>query len=129
MFSKGSKWLTDLVDIYRTQDVSIGSLTRKEKINISENVPCRVYRSNAAKLAKFYGVGNVSGSEMIAVKTGTDLSEGDFLVVKRGGVLGKWKGKEERYVTGRVQDYYEPFGGVAVGLEHTQAEVTLEMWT
>ena len=50
-------WYTDRMDIHRVKPVKDGALTRHERVQVSEDVPCRIYRSGVhdAVYRRLYG--------------------------------------------------------------------------
>lgn len=112
-------WYTDSVEVRRVQNVKVGGLTRKERVTVFENVPCRIYRSNDKPLATTQTASDVKQDAKLALANGWDIRAGDELLITRGGILGK-SGPVERYFAGTPQAYYEPFGAVIPGLAHQE---------
>ena len=113
-----SDWYTDLVDVYRIQPVKAGNLTRDERVRVGTAIPCRVY-STQIKGANPQPTAAVDRKEdKMACDIGTDIRIGDELIVTRGGVLGGTK--QERYLAGQPQDFYDPVGLVHTGLDHME---------
>lgn len=115
-------WYTDSVDVYRVQNVKVGSLTRKERTQVLSGVACRIYQSNDNPITTMQTAAGVKQSAKLALSNDVEIHAGDELLITRGGKLGK-SGMVERYFAGTPQAYYEPFGAVIPGLAHQ--EITL----
>ena len=112
-------WYTDTMSIYRTQEVMDGSLTRHERALVSENIPCRIYQSDNRTINMTETASNVDQSDHLACDISVDVRDGDEIIVKRGGRLGR-QGPTIRAFAGDPNLYYEPFGAIIPGLAHQE---------
>ena len=114
-----SDWYTDTMSIYRVQETLDGSLTRHERAQVSENIPCRVYQSDSRAINMTETAANVSQNDHLACDISVDVRAGDELVITRGGRLGK-PGPVIRAFAADPNFYYEPFGAILPGLAHQE---------
>ena len=114
-----SDWYTDTMSIYRVQETLDGSLTRHERVQVSENIPCRIYQSDSKAINMTETAANVSQNDHLACDVSVDVRAGDELVITRGGRLGK-PGPTIRAFAGEPNLYYEPFGAIIPGLAHQE---------
>ena len=114
-----SDWYTDTMSIYRVQETLDGSLTRHERVQVSENIPCRIYQSDSKAINMTETAANVSQNDHLACDVSVDVRAGDELVITRGGRLGK-PGPTIRAFAGEPNLYYEPFGAIIQGLAHQE---------
>lgn len=112
-------WYTDTMSIYRVQETMDGSLTRHERTQVSENIPCRVYQSDNKPINMTETAANVSQNDHLACDISVDVRAGDELVITRGGRLGK-PGPTIRAFAADPNLYYEPFGAIIPGLAHQE---------
>lgn len=112
-------WYTDRMDIYRATDVKEGALTRKERVKVQKDVPCRIYRPGARGPAMSQTAASVTSESKLACDNSVDICAGDELHITRGGMLGQ-TGKALRFFAGRPEKYYEPFGAVMPELSHQE---------
>ena len=112
-------WCTDLADIYRVQDVKDGALTRHERVQVSQGIPCRIYQSDNKPINMTQTASNVSQNDHLACDISVDIQAGDELLIHRGGRLGK-PGPTIRAFAGDPNLYYEPFGAIIPGLAHQE---------
>lgn len=112
-------WYTDTMSIYRVQEIMDGSLTRHERAQVSENIPCRIYQSDNKAINMADTAANVSQNDHLACDISVDVRAGDELVITRGGRLGK-PGPVIRAFAGEPNLYYEPFGAIIPGLAHQE---------
>lgn len=118
-------WYTDTMDVYRNMDVTHGNLDGKERRQVLEKVPCRIYsvKKNGPRQRQ---TGAVTDSvDKLSCDLTVDLKAGDELLVARGGMLGI-QGEPERYFADRPHPYYDPVGGVLSGLEHQEVALMTE---
>lgn len=119
-----SSWYTDLVDIFRVAEVTEDGLTRQKRVQIAQDVPCRVYSSQVGNLSVRDTAATIRASEKLSCSVDVDIMAGDELMVLRGGNL---KGRlfartpqRVRYLAGEPQDFYDPVGGARTTLEHKE---------
>lgn len=112
-------WYTDLMDVYRVQEVKDGSLTRHERAQVLAGVPCRVYRSGSRPINMTQTAANIKQEDKLACDVSVDVRAGDELRITRGGRLGK-PGPVVRAFASDPNLYYEPFGAVSLGLSHQE---------
>lgn len=115
-------WYTDTVDIYRVTDVADGALTRHERQQVAEGVPCRIYRSGDNPIRMSQQAASIQQTDKLACGLDVDIHAGDELIVTRGAKLGR-AGPVTRAFAADPVYYYEPFGAVIPGLAHQ--EITL----
>lgn len=118
-------WYTDSMMIYRNEDVTVGSINKKQRVLVKENIPCRVYSSkrNGPQMGK--NAATAGGTEKVSCDLNVDIKPGDELFIIRGGALGM-KNEPERYFSGKPQPYYDPVGGVLSGLEHQEVALLMD---
>lgn len=112
-------WYTDAMSIYRVQETMDGNLTRHERVQVSENIPCRIYQSDNRPINMAETAANLKESDHLACDVSVDVRAGDELVITRGGRLGK-PGPTIRAFAGEPNLYYEPFGAIIPGLAHQE---------
>ena len=112
-------WYTDTMSIYRVQETLDGSLTRHERAQVSENIPCRIYQSDNRPINMEQTAASLKESDHLACDISVDVRAGDELVITRGGRLGK-PGPVIRAFAGEPNPYYEPFGAIIPGLAHQE---------
>ena len=118
-------WYTDLVDIYRVQDVKDGALTRHERVQVSAGTPCRIYQSDNKPINMSQTASSVSQNDHLACDVSIDIHAGDELIITRGGKLGK-PGPTIRAFASDPNLYYEPFGAIIPGLAHQEVRLLQE---
>ena len=114
-----SDWYTDTMSIYRVQETLDGNLTRHERVQVSENIPCRIYQSDNRVINMEQTAASLKESDHLACDISVDVRAGDELVITRGGRLGK-PGPVIRAFAGEPNLYYEPFGAIIPGLAHQE---------
>ena len=112
-------WYTDTMSIYRVQETMDGNLTRHERVQVSENIPCRIYQSDNRPINMEQTAANLKESDHLACDVSVDVRAGDELVITRGGRLGK-PGPTIRAFAADPNLYYEPFGAIIPGLAHQE---------
>lgn len=112
-------WYTDAMSIYRVQETMDGNLTRHERVQVSEDIPCRIYQSDNRPINMAETAANLKESDHLACDVSVDVRAGDELVITRGGRLGK-PGPTIRAFAGEPNLYYEPFGAIIPGLAHQE---------
>ena len=112
-------WYTDTMSIYRVQETMDGNLTRHERVQVSEDIPCRIYQSDNRPINMAETAANLKESDHLACDVSVDVRAGDELVITRGGRLGK-PGPVIRAFAGEPNLYYEPFGAIIPGLSHQE---------
>ena len=126
MFSNPTEnWYTDTATISRVESYKVGSLTKKRRITIAENVPCRVYSNAKPPTVMKDTAAQANPSDMLACDNEIDIRAGDEITVVRGGMLGSEK-KPQRYFAGLPVNYYEPIGGVVPNLAHQEVPISGE---
>lgn len=114
-----SDWYTDTMSIYRVQETMDGNLTRHEREQVSENIPCRIYQSDNRPINMEQTAASLKESDHLACDISVDVRAGDELVITRGGRLGK-PGPVIRAFAGEPNLCYEPFGAIIPGLAHQE---------
>lgn len=112
-------WYTDTMSIYRVQETLDGNLTRHERVQVSENISCRIYQSDNRPINMEQTAASLKESDHLACDISVDVRAGDELVITRGGRLGK-PGPVIRAFAGEPNLYYEPFGAIIPGLAHQE---------
>lgn len=112
-------WYTDAMSIYRVQETMDGNLTRHERVQVSENISCRIYQSDNRPINMEQTAASLKESDHLACDISVDVRAGDELVITRGGRLGK-PGPVIRAFAGEPNLYYEPFGAIIPGLAHQE---------
>lgn len=120
-----SDWYTDTMEIYRTQDIMDGQLTRQERVQIAAGIPCRIYQSDNRPIHMTQTAANVKESDHLACDLSVDVRSGDELKITRGGALGK-SGPVIRAFASDPNLYYEPFGAIHPGLAHQEIRLLQE---
>lgn len=112
-------WYTDTVDIWRSVTRAEGNLSRNERTQIAEGVPCRVYSAASRPIVMSQTAAKIEQSEKLACDNGVDIRAGDELHIHRGARLGHSLG-ETRAFAGKPRVHVEPFGAVIPGLAHKE---------
>ena len=112
-------WYTDTVDVYRVTDVKDGALTRHEREQVLEGVPCRIYQSDNRAINMTQTAADTQQQDKLACAPDADIRAGDELLIHRGAGLGK-TGPTIRAFAADPNLYYEPFGAVIPGLAHQE---------
>ena len=112
-------WYTDLMDVWRVQTVMDGSLTRHEREQVLEGVPCRIYQSDNRAINMTQAAADIQQQDKLACAPDVDIRAGDELLIHRGAGLGK-SGPTIRAFAADPNLYYEPFGAVIPGLAHQE---------
>lgn len=113
-------WYTDRMTIRRVKPAKDGALIRHERIQVAENVPCRIYRSGAhGPRMQSTAAYTESMDDKLACGNEVDVRPGDELIIRRGGGLGQIR-QAIRAFAGEPVHYYEPFGAVIPGLAHQE---------
>lgn len=120
-----SSWYTDTVDVYRVVNKTSGNVTTQEREQVGEAIPCRVYNSQKNGPTMTDNGARVTSNDKLACAVGTDIRQGDELLVTRGGALGRGT-TPERYFAGNPQHYYDPVGGALTGLEHLEVGLLMQ---
>ncbi len=115
-------WYTDRMDVYRTEDVKDGSLTRKKRVLVLSNVPCRVYQTDNRPIHMEETAAHVDQADKLTCDNAVDLRAGDELHVYRGKGLGQSR-EHIRAFAGVPNYYFEPFGAVIPGLAHQEVRM------
>lgn len=118
-------WYTDLVDVYRVVNVTIGHVDEQRRQKVGAAIPCRVYNSQKNGPSMQDGAARVNSSDKLACAVDVDVKAGDELFITRGGALGR-SGEPERYFAGNPQHYYDPVGGALTGLEHLEVGLLMQ---
>ena len=115
-------WYTDTADVYRVVDVEDGALTRHQRQQVADGVPCRIYQDSARPLSPAQTAATIQQSAKLACGLGVDIRAGDELLIHRGGALGA-QDEAIRAFAGEPHKYHEPFGAVIPGLAHQEIEL------
>ena len=115
-------WYTDLMDIFRVEDSTVNNLTKSERVQVAEKIPCRVYRSSDPDPSMKRQAADIKQTNKVACDLSVDIQAGDELIITRGGLLGHSQ-DIVRGFAGEPHPFYEPFGGVAPQLEHMETPV------
>ena len=112
-------WYTDTVDVWRTEEVRDGALTRQERRQVHAAIPCRVYRSDSQPVQMEQSAAHVRQADRLMTDNSADIRAGDELIIHRGAALGR----ETAGIRAFAADpnyYFEPFGAVIPGLAHQE---------
>lgn len=112
-------WYTDTADIWRVISVEDGALTRKERVQIAEAIPCRIYQGEKNTLQMGQTAAQTQQESSLACDNDVDIRAGDELFLHRGGRLGR-ETPAIRAFAGEPHYYFEPFGAVMPGLAHQE---------
>ena len=75
-------WYTDRMDIHRVTPVRDGALTRHERVQVAENIPCRIYRSGVhGPRMQPTAAYTESTDDKLACANTVDVRPGDELLV------------------------------------------------
>ncbi len=118
-------WYTDRMDIYRVQPVRDGALTRHQRRKIAEDIPCRVYQTDAARLELNQTAAASTQKDWVQCDNSVDVQAGDELRIFRGKGLGKTL-PEMRAFAADPNHFFEPFGAVLPGLAHQEIPLVQE---
>ena len=118
-------WYTDRMDIYRVQPVKDGALTRHQRRKIAEDIPCRVYQTDAARLELNQTAAASTQKDWVQCDNSVDVQAGDELRIFRGKGLGKTL-PETRAFAADPNHFFEPFGAVLPGLAHQEIPLLQE---
>lgn len=113
-------WYTDRLTIRRVRQVKDGALTRNERVQVSEGIPCRIYRSGTHAPRMQSTAAYTVGEDRLQCDNSVDIRAGDELFINRGGGLGQSR-PAIRAFAGEPVHFYEPFGAVMPGLPHQEA--------
>ena len=114
-----SSWFTDLMDVYRVENVATTGLSRQQRQLVLQAVPCRVYSNQKNNINLRNTAATVREDEKLACAIDTDIKAGDELIVTRGGAMGR-SIRTERYIASQPTLYFDPVGCAATGLEHME---------
>ncbi|MDR0817957.1 MAG: hypothetical protein LBN43_00060 [Oscillospiraceae bacterium] len=120
-----NNWYTDTMRVCRDQDVPNGAVTNTARVEIMLGIPCRVYQNSKPNVKMSDNAADYAPSDKLACSNDVDIREGDEIWVTRGGRLG-YANSEQRYYAGKAAKYYEPFGGVKMGLAHQEIPLSGE---
>lgn len=112
-------WYTDRLTIRRVQQEKDGALTRNERVQILENIPCRIYRSGVHAPRMQATAAYTEGEDKLQCDNSVNIRAGDELFITRGGGLGQSQ-QTVRAFAGEPVHFYEPFGAVMPGLPHQE---------
>ena len=113
-------WYTDRMDIHRVTPVRDGALTRHERVQVAENIPCRTYRSGVhGPRMQPTAAYTESTDDKLACANTVDVRPGDELLICRGKGVGQTQ-QTIRAFAGEPARFYEPFGAVIPGLAHQE---------
>lgn len=116
-------WYTDRMDIYRTEPVEEGALTRQERRQIATGAPCRLFHTGGNKLTLEREAASVGQSDWVQCGNEVDVRAGDELIIRPGAELNR-QSPPLRAFAGQPNQYFEPFGAALPGLAHQ--EIPLE---
>ena len=114
-----SSWFTDLMDVYRVENVATNGLSRQQRQLVLQAVPCRVYSNQKNNINLRGTAATVRDDEKLACAIDPDIQAGDELIVTRGGAMGR-SIRTERYIASQPTLYFDPVGCAATGLEHME---------
>lgn len=112
-------WYTDRLSICRVQQEKDGALTVNRRVQVAENIPCRIYRSGAHAPRMQSPAAYTEGVDKLQCDNSVDIRAGDELFITRGGGLGQSQ-QTVRAFAGEPVHFYEPFGAVMPGLPHQE---------
>lgn len=110
---------TDLVTIYRQEDVDNGYVRETQEVIIAENVKCRIHKNPPTYTEATKANAEVLHDDKLSCDISVDIKEGDRLQVVRGGALGYTK-TTEIYIAGYPKIFYIPFGNRSPDLDHQE---------
>ncbi len=113
-----SDWYTDLMDIYRTEKVKVGNISREKRTQTGAAIPCRVYNTSLQGANVQTTANSDRHTDKLACGIDTDIKDGDELIIIRGGAVGGTTA--ERYIAGKPQYYHDPVGMSQTGIEHIE---------
>lgn len=105
--------------IYRNEEKIHHHVNKKERILVEENIPCRIYSTQKNVSNRGDTTFLLQETDKVACDLSVTIKTGDEIFVVRGGMLGMKK-EPERYLAGKIQEFYDPVGGVLSGLEHQE---------
>lgn len=120
-----ASWYTDTMNVYRVEDVKEGNVTKKQRVLMLENVPCRVYSAQIHGPAMKETAARSQTAEKLSCDLSVDIKAGDELRIVRGGGLGI-NNSSEQYFAGKPQQYYDPIGGALSGLQHQEVGLLMD---
>ena len=109
----------DRVDVSRGPVGQAAPLTRHEREQVLESVPCRIYQSDNRAINMTQTAADIQQQDKLACAPDVDIRAGDELLIHRGAGLGK-SGPTIRAFAADPNLYYEPFGAVIPGLAHQE---------
>lgn len=112
-------WYTDRLKVRRVVSARDGALTVHRRETVSEDVPCRIYRSGGRGPRMQSTAAYTEGEDKLACANEVDIRPGDELLIRRGGGLGQTR-QIIRAFAGEPAYFYEPFGAVLPGLAHQE---------
>lgn len=118
-------WYTDIVDVYRVVNVTEGNIDTQTWQQVGKSIPCRVYNSQKNGPSMQDSASRITSNDKLSCDIGTDIREGDKLLVTRGGALG-FQNQTERYFAGNPQNYFDPVEGAVTGLSHMEVGLMLQ---
>lgn len=118
-------WYTDTMDVFRVQGTVVNNVTRNERTQIYQGIPCRVYQDSEAGPSMSQDAASVRNSAKVALDNAWAIKPGDELIIYRGGGLGRTDIKTRAFA-GDPHYYFEPYGGAAPMLEHQQISLLQE---
>lgn len=118
-------WYTDLMEIWRDEPIKAGELTRKERVQVAEKVPCRMYHVGATAINMEQTAASISQTDWVQCANEVDIKPGDELLIHRGAALGH-EIAPIRAFAGEPNHFFEPFGAVVPGLAHQEIRLLQE---
>lgn len=112
-------WYTDTVDVWRDVDVPDGNLTRHQRKQVLEAVPCRVFQQSPKAVTMEQTAAQSRQEDQLQCGNEVDIRAGDELLIHRGAGLGQERAAIRAFA-GEPHYYFEPFGAVIPGLAHQE---------
>lgn len=125
-----SDWYTDRMDVFRVVAVQEGTLTRHERQNVAQGIPCRLYpvsERSLRTLSMTMTAAKLQNDPKILCGIEEDIRPGDELQIQAGGGLEKPRGILRAFAKQPLY-YNEPLGAVTPGLAHQEIRITQEEW-
>lgn len=114
-------WYTDRMDVYRVSPVTENHLTKHERVQVYQDIPCRVYSDGSSAPTLTQNAASVRQNNKVALDNKWDIKPGDELIIRRGAAFGY--DIRTRCFAGEPHYHFEPYGGVVPKLAHQ--EITL----
>ena len=118
-------WYTDTMDIWRIVPDMVGGLTRQERVQVQEAVPCRLYHTGGGGIHMEQTAASLKQEDWVQCDNSVDVRPGDELILHRGAGLG-YDIPDIRAFAGEPNHYFEPFGAILPGIAHQEIKLMQE---